>query len=485
MGQGGNHVDNGANNEEERLLASVDASLHDQTEYEDDVIRQATLGLAPSLVTIEAAPDREIPSFPPLDSIAPSFSASAKASRNRSSFNPSDVTHIHTLLTKVRTEIQEQSGTNREDGGESREYLKLLLKEQMLLSFLSRAATFTREDLPVRPKEERSAERRRSERIRQCSGQVVSNRQDRISRQPRTPIMARKRMLLSGRQSDRQDRDAFDDDDSNMEDVSDDIIHHRQRLKQLRKERKLEREERRRRLLRAIGEDGSSDSSSEEAEFEGDIETEEESSVTQEQTPKEEAVESMDDGEAVSSATCPLCESSITVARDADLDATLSAHMHLCQRRSTRSRRSTRANSTNSSVQSVTPTTEESKTVRNVREKRGTKRKKLAKKTTRPRVNVAKVAEPLDDLQEVAYEDRVDDWIENGLSRMKDMKERDEADVPPGSQRYPGGLRIPAWMNNRLFGYQREALRWLWDLHRSGAGGVLGDEMGLGKYSCS
>lgn len=44
-----------------------------------------------------------------------------------------------------------------------------------------------------------------------------------------------------------------------------------------------------------------------------------------------------------------------------------------------------------------------------------------------------------------------------------------------------GGLRIPADIWNRLYPYQREGVSWLWGLHRHGVGGILGDEMGLGK----
>ena len=77
------------------------------------------------------------------------------------------------------------------------------------------------------------------------------------------------------------------------------------------------------------------------------------------------------------------------------------------------------------------------------------------------------------------YVDRVDEWIEQGLARMKDMKERDEGDALPGAETLPGGLYIPAWVNDRLFGYQREGVKWMWDLHQQQVGGVVGDEMGL------
>jgi hypothetical protein len=79
----------------------------------------------------------------------------------------------------------------------------------------------------------------------------------------------------------------------------------------------------------------------------------------------------------------------------------------------------------------------------------------------------------IDDYHETSYEDRVDDWIDRGLGRMKEMKERDVDEELPGAQSYDG-LHIPAWTNDRLFGYQRVALHWMWDLHQQDAGGILG-----------
>jgi DNA excision repair protein ERCC-6 len=44
-----------------------------------------------------------------------------------------------------------------------------------------------------------------------------------------------------------------------------------------------------------------------------------------------------------------------------------------------------------------------------------------------------------------------------------------------------GGFSLDARVNRRLYWYQRTGVRWLWELYRQGAGGILGDEMGLGK----
>lgn len=88
--------------------------------------------------------------------------------------------------------------------------------------------------------------------------------------------------------------------------------------------------------------------------------------------------------------------------------------------------------------------------------------------------DVGKKSPPVsvDDMDEFDYEERVDDWIERGLEQMGDMAERDCSERPPGARIYEGGLHIPAWVNDRLFPYQRTGVRWMWELHCQGAGGV-------------
>lgn len=81
---------------------------------------------------------------------------------------------------------------------------------------------------------------------------------------------------------------------------------------------------------------------------------------------------------------------------------------------------------------------------------------------------------PLDDFDDDEYEDRVDEWIEHGVAKMKMMKERDTNEQPPGEAILEGGLIVPAWINNRLFPYQRTGLEWMWELHQQQAGGILG-----------
>lgn len=87
----------------------------------------------------------------------------------------------------------------------------------------------------------------------------------------------------------------------------------------------------------------------------------------------------------------------------------------------------------------------------------------------------------IDDMDEFDYEDRTEYWAKFGLKQMSKMAEQDSTEIPPGAEVYDGGLEIPAWVNNRLFPYQRIGLRWMWELHCQGVGGCVGDEMGLGK----
>jgi hypothetical protein len=109
----------------------------------------------------------------------------------------------------------------------------------------------------------------------------------------------------------------------------------------------------------------------------------------------------------------------------------------------------------------------------------------LLEPRTKPRRSATKRAAPpptrapsaLDDMDDDDYEDRVDEWVDTGVQSMRDMKERDQTEVPPGEEVYEGGLVIPAWINDRLFPYQRTALEWMWELHRQEAGGIIGDEM--------
>jgi DNA excision repair protein ERCC-6 len=46
---------------------------------------------------------------------------------------------------------------------------------------------------------------------------------------------------------------------------------------------------------------------------------------------------------------------------------------------------------------------------------------------------------------------------------------------------FEGGYKISARVYDKLFPYQQTAVKWMWELHTQRAGGIIGDEMGLGK----
>ena len=237
------------------------------------------------------------------------------------------------------------------------------------------------------------------------------------------PILLRKRVPIMKR---RRSKERPEDDEETME--------RKEQLKRLRQERQQRKVERRKALF---GDDANSSSSEDEAEF------------------GEEPRKPMAKKPTLLTATCPECQSTISAPNN--IDEALSRHMASCQP-GRRRRRSTR-NDNEESIDQPEPLMPDKK------------RRPVA---YRPQASV-------DDLDEYVYEDRVDDWIENGLSRMKEMKERDVDDELPGEEVYEGGLCVPAWINDRLFAYQRVGLRWMWDLNQQEAGGIVGDEMGLGK----
>ena len=84
-----------------------------------------------------------------------------------------------------------------------------------------------------------------------------------------------------------------------------------------------------------------------------------------------------------------------------------------------------------------------------------------------------KEATDLDDFEEWGYDYRVEEWIDTGISSMRSMSHL-QSDELPGSTVFSGGLIVPRWIHNRLFSYQRTGVRWMWELHRQHAGGIVG-----------
>jgi DNA excision repair protein ERCC-6 len=62
-----------------------------------------------------------------------------------------------------------------------------------------------------------------------------------------------------------------------------------------------------------------------------------------------------------------------------------------------------------------------------------------------------------------------------------DGSDDDAYDAEEDDVLFDGGFTVPGRMHGRLFDYQRTALQWLWELHCQRCGGIIGDEMGMGK----
>jgi DNA excision repair protein ERCC-6 len=51
----------------------------------------------------------------------------------------------------------------------------------------------------------------------------------------------------------------------------------------------------------------------------------------------------------------------------------------------------------------------------------------------------------------------------------------------PQDVEFTGGFVMPGALWDKLLRYQQTSIKWMWELHRQGAGGIIADEMGLGK----
>ncbi|XP_049854885.1 DNA excision repair protein ERCC-6-like [Schistocerca gregaria] len=70
-----------------------------------------------------------------------------------------------------------------------------------------------------------------------------------------------------------------------------------------------------------------------------------------------------------------------------------------------------------------------------------------------------------------------DDYME----RLKLWEKTRTEETVRGDQELEGGYRIPKFLWNKLYNYQKVGVQWLWELNLQRCGGILGDEMGLGK----
>ncbi|GKY94165.1 hypothetical protein MPSEU_000382600 [Mayamaea pseudoterrestris] len=425
--------------DEQQLLASLNASLHEQDVYEDNVIREATQQLAPTLHVFEHG----VVGFPPLHSLAPSFDP-----RHPERYNPADEAHVYAVLSKTRRELQEQAAM--EQSVDALSHDRLFLKEQMLLSFLTSVAGKSLDELPASLKQEQQFEQKRSSVAMQQQQRVES---ERALPRTRVPMMQRTRIKAPSE----------DDLESDLRVTPE----QRERLAQLRLERQNRRQKRMAMHVVEIA-----GSSSEEDEFDDDDDDDEEAlGGIDEKKESNSSDDARTTPVAAASATCPQCQATIFADETTDIDTVLAQHLATCQQGGRPLRRSRRGEQGSATVQ---PSMTVEPRPKRIMKRKQPKRRIKKRKVIAPKLNA------IDDLEEINYEDRVDDWIDNGLPRMKKMMERDADEAIPGAH-YVDGLYVPAWTNDKLFEYQREGIKWMWGLHQQQVGGVVGDEMGLGK----
>jgi len=307
----------------------------------------------------------------------------------------------------------------------------LYLQEQMLLCYLQNSL-----GVEATPFVKRESQREDSRRMREQEKAVAQRKRARVSMQQRRSQLV---------------EDAYEDEET------------KKQKKELIRLRKLRQEKRKQRRLLLDTQD---DKSSSEEEFDS-------SPLTMQRQQKIDtqevvSVDGSSDDEGLASDSgmvlCPLCQKEVRVS-DGQVDESLSQHMDVCQRQ----RRSRRGTFT---ARDPLPKHEE--------QPAGESKPKKGRKRWQPRIYVS--SQSKDDVDELVYNDRVDAWIETGLDSMKEMKERDTSEMAPGAMILDEGLYIPAWVNDHLFQYQREGLKWMWDLHRQDVGGLIGDEMGLVSF---
>lgn len=490
--------------DEATLLASLGGVVEDMNKYEDEVIQKAQL---------ETAPKLDGKGFPPIAPLGPSYSAVSGSS------NRGDIPHFLAVLKKVKDEL----ASSRDK--ESHRSKVLRIKEQLILAFLEQY--LKQDEMPTSLYEEINAEQKRmatmsrhreSTKSKTSASEIHQNvkkdkpnsssRADQMTNDQRLELSKlnnssqkgsgvkvspsslgsgkrARRSIMNWKQQKKEENPSANFDKR--------LEERRERLKEMRIERQKLRKERLAVLEGNMCDDCISD---EEAEFNDGNEEQLMTSSTSRNLSSDSIQEKDDENKKCDSALnvrnltnddnngsscpinaeiakntveCPVCGEKVSFSQKDDRDVVLAEHISHCQsnaRPRTRRRSYKEANQAISEAQEID-------FEKQSRKRRRTIQQKHTNYTVPSRLAQASSSPALDDMDEEYYEDRVDDWIENGLSKMKIMTERDKDEISPGADELDGGLIIPAWINDRLFPYQRQGLRWMWELHQQKAGGIM------------
>jgi hypothetical protein len=453
--------------DERAVLASINAALYDQAVYEDNVVRQASYQSVPQL-------SDTLPGFP-----AGMENELLLPLLQRSDIPASVV--LHSILDSIQREQHNPDIASQ--------VALLRVKEQIVFKLIGTISILDGNGSENGHREGKKVLVGVKNHPGEVQGRLNGDKNSCKIR--RIPMMKRKLMEIG---------------DVNMESAtSEGFVSHftPQKVEELKSLRALRRKKRQdchlRKQQKQRGETIRNDDSSGSDELEMD-------NATVFQPISESIATAIDDtdnnsvsfspGAAKATVSCPLCQNCIEVDIEQEPDAVLALHISDCQNsRSSRRRKPAASSATDlksqSNIEETAPPKRNRRVERSHRnDEESTSLGCINNRGIEERPNLSENhvkmgSSPIDDIDEWNYEDRVDDWIVNGIQRMKVMKERDESEILPGDAEYEGGLFVPAWINNHLFSYQRDGVEWMWNLHQQALGGIIGDEMGLVCYFLS
>ena len=100
----------------------------------------------------------------------------------------------------------------------------------------------------------------------------------------------------------------------------------------------------------------------------------------------------------------------------------------------------------------------------------------------------------VDDFFDWQYEERVAAYrdskqfvneVRRVEGRAQESKDNNDDDDSSLDVAFDGGYVLPGRIWDRLFGYQKTSVKWMWELHCQNVGGIIADEMGLGTNTPS
>lgn len=460
--------------EEAAILQSAGGAVQEQHSYESQVLKEAIQSNAPTLSGV---------GFPDLNSIVSTRihnnSKRVKMSPQQQRLNDQEVTHVLTTLRNVKADLDAmESSTNNE----SKEAQILRMKYHILLTYLATNTSVKCHELGISLSRDKQIEDRRSNNLLRRK----------IASKPPEDGSSAETSRLKSKSSSKEASYRLERIKAGEDNLSNNISFGKQAVEARKATLDRVRERATTKKLTMMGskKDMAGDAwidpkvlyEKRMARLErrkrrrGEKGFDKQEASTSRSTPVDNHVSKTAPSPCLKKSQvvhCGICEQDISVPHRhaSDVDSFLSRHMQSCSGRRKPPLRSGTISKrfvNDDEIGDIESSDDELSESVSIDRKQEFSDKKFIQKH-------------IDDFDEHDYEDRVDDWLENGISNMKNMSEKLDSDETPGAVVIDGEYEIPAWINDRLFGYQRTGLRWLWELHQQECGGILGDEMGLGK----